>query len=99
MITRFLEIPNIYFGFDGPTTFKNAKEPKENVAFVPANRLLSETDSPYLAPVPYRGKRNEPAYVTEIVKNIAVLRGTSDIEISRQIAQNTEKLFHVKPYE
>lgn len=99
MITRFLEIPNIYFGFDGPTTFKNAKEPKENVAFVPANRLLSETDSPYLAPVPYRGKRNEPAYVTEIVKNIAVLRGTSDIEISRQIAQNTEKLFHVKLYE
>ena len=57
-----------YISFAGPVTFKNAREALEVIAYVPMDRLLIETDSPYLAPVPYRGKRNCPVYVAEVAK-------------------------------
>ncbi len=87
----------LYFGFDGPITYKNAITPKTNVTKCPLNRLLSETDSPYLAPVPYRGKENRPAYIKEIVKQMAFLREASEESIAEAILENTKKLFHVEP--
>ena len=64
-----------YVSFSGIVTFKRADEIREVAAYVPADRLLVETDSPYLAPVPYRGKRNEPAWVARIVEVVAEARG------------------------
>ena len=64
-----------YVSFSGIVTFKNADEIREVAAYVPADRLLVATDSPYLAPVPYRGKRNEPAWVARIVEVVAEVRG------------------------
>ncbi len=87
----------LYFGFDGPITYKNAVTPKTNVTICPLNRLLSETDSPYLSPVPYRGKENQPAYVKEIVLKMAELRETSVDAIAAAILENTKRLFHVEP--
>lgn len=87
----------LYFGFDGPITYKNAITPKNNVVVCPIDRLLSETDSPYLSPVPYRGKENHPVYVKEIVSQMAALRN-SDVEtITEAIRKNTLALFHVEP--
>src|SRR5690625_150397 len=65
---------NFYISIAGPVTFKNAHELKEIAKIVPLDRLLIETDAPYLAPHPYRGKRNEPAYVSLVAKQIAELR-------------------------
>ena len=63
-----------YLSFGGPLTFKNAQKLPEVAAYVPQDRVLSETDSPYLAPVPLRGKRNEPAHVRYVVEKLAQLR-------------------------
>ncbi len=87
----------LYFGFDGPITYKNAVVPKENVILCPLDRILSETDSPYLSPVPYRGKENHPAYVKEIVNQIAFLKQLSVEEITEAIRDNVASLFHVEP--
>lgn len=87
----------LYFGFDGPITYKNSLTPKANVAICPIDRMLSETDSPYLPPEPHRGEENHPAYVKEVVKEMAEIRGTSVEEIAEIILQNTKRLFHVEP--
>ena len=84
-----------YIGLDGPVTFKNGKDAQEIAKHIPLNKLLVETDSPYLAPTPYRGKRNEPKYLPLIIKEIARLRGLSETEIERQTAENTKQLFHL----
>ncbi|RXY86845.1 hydrolase TatD, partial [Salmonella sp. 3DZ2-4SM] len=68
---------NFYISLGGPVTFKNAKQPKEVAQHVPLDRLLVETDAPYLSPHPYRGKRNEPARVKLVAEQIAELRGIS----------------------
>jgi TatD DNase family protein len=60
---------------------------------VPADRLLCETDSPYLAPTPYRGKRNEPAWVARVVEELAMLRGVGTVELQERIASNFAALF------
>jgi TatD DNase family protein len=60
---------------------------------VPLDRLLAETDSPYLAPVPYRGKRNEPMYVREVTRALAELRNLSEDEMGRQVTDNFQRLF------
>ena len=68
---------NFYISLGGPVTFKNAKKPKEVAAEVPLDHLLIETDCPYLAPHPYRGKRNEPSYVKLVAEQIAEIKQIS----------------------
>lgn len=96
MLLEFAKL-GLYFGFDGPITYKNSLTPKANVAVCPTDRMLSETDSPYLPPVPYRGKENHPAYVKEVVKEMAAIKETSVEKIAEAILQNTKRLFHVEP--
>ncbi|MFQ3201839.1 MAG: TatD DNase family protein [Zhongshania sp.] len=82
-----------YISFSGIITFKNANELREVVRRVPIERLLVETDSPYLAPVPYRGKKNEPKYVVEVAECVAELKGLSYQDVLRHTTQNFERLF------
>lgn len=82
-----------YLGLAGPLTFKKADELRAAARDVPLDRLLVETDCPYLAPVPYRGKRNEPAHVIEVVRKLAELRDLSPEEIGRITAANARRLF------
>jgi len=82
-----------YIGIDGPLTFKNAGKLPAIVREAPQERLLIETDSPYLAPVPKRGKRNEPAYVTFVAAKIAELRGESVEEVARYTTENARRLY------
>lgn len=77
----------------GVVTFPKSDELRAVATVVPADRLLVETDSPYLAPVPYRGKRNEPAYVVETAKRVAAERGASYEELCRVTVENFDKLF------
>lgn len=85
-----------YFGFDGPITYKNALTPKECVKACPLNRLLTETDSPYLTPVPFRGKENGPKYIPYIVAEMAKIRETDEAELSEILWNNFQELFRVK---
>ena len=82
-----------YISFSGIVTFKNAKELKQIAAWIPLDRLLIETDSPYLAPVPHRGQTNSPAYVPWVAKHIAELRGVSVEEIAKASSDNFDVLF------
>ncbi|KHO61483.1 hydrolase TatD [Thermoanaerobacter sp. YS13] len=86
---------NFYISLGGPVTFKNAKKPKEVAKAVPIEKLLIETDSPYLTPEPYRGKRNTPVYVKFVAEKIAELRDMSCDEVCRITAENTMKLFNI----
>ncbi|MBQ7935995.1 MAG: TatD family hydrolase [Clostridia bacterium] len=79
----------------GVVTFKNARVAKEVAAAVPADRLMLETDSPYLAPTPYRGKRNSALYLPEVAKVIAEIRGTTPEEIERITDENALRMFHM----
>ncbi|RLL41695.1 TatD family deoxyribonuclease [Oceanobacillus piezotolerans] len=87
---------NFYISLGGPVTFKNAPLPKEVAKQVPIDRLLIETDAPYLAPHPNRGKRNEPAYVKLVAEKIAELRGVSLEEIAEKTTKNAFQLFGLK---
>jgi TatD DNase family protein len=78
----------------GIVTFPRAAELKEVAAFVPADRLLIETDSPFLAPVPHRGKRNEPAHVSRVCAAVAELRGATPGEVAEQTSRNFARLFN-----
>lgn len=82
-----------YISFSGIVTFKSAKDLKEVARQVPLDRLLIETDSPYLAPVPRRGKRNEPAYVAHVAAEIAALRGLTAEAVGRASSENFFRLF------
>lgn len=84
---------NFHISFSGIVTFKNAAQLKEVARRVPANRLLVETDSPYLAPVPHRGKTNEPGFVRHVAEEIARLRGVPVEEIETQTTANFFRLF------
>lgn len=84
---------NFYISLGGPVTFKNAKQPKEVAQHIPLDRLLVETDAPYLSPQPYRGKRNEPARVKLVAEQIAELRGISYEEVCKATTENAERLF------
>ena len=83
--------------FTGILTFKNSGALRELAAALPANRILVETDAPYLAPLPYRGKRNEPAYVVETAKVLADTRGVSPEAIAEQTTENFFRLFSKVP--
>jgi len=82
-----------YISFSGIVTFKSAKDLKEVARRVPLERLLIETDSPYLAPVPHRGKRNEPAYVRHVAEEIAALKGVALEEVAAASSHNFFALF------
>lgn len=85
-----------FISFSGIVTFKNARELKEVARRVPLDRMLIETDSPYLAPVPNRGKLNQPAYVRHVAEEIATLRGMSVEDVGRATSSNFFRLFGVK---
>jgi TatD DNase family protein len=87
---------NFYISFGGPITFKNAKQPKEVLAKVPMDRLLIETDAPYLTPHPYRGKRNETAYVRLVAETAAEIKGISLEELARITTENAVTLFGIR---
>jgi TatD DNase family protein len=84
-----------YISFSGIVTFKNAKQIKEVAQRMPMEHILIETDSPYLAPTPYRGKMNQPAYVKHVAEEIALLRGISVNEVGQFTTENFERLFKV----
>jgi TatD DNase family protein len=81
-----------YVSFSGIVTF-NKWTDDDLLRLVPPDRLLVESDSPYLAPVPYRGKRNEPAWVAQTLAKVAAVRGDDPEELGRKTADNTERLF------
>jgi len=86
-----------HISFSGIVTFKNAKDLKEVAKRVPLERMLVETDSPYLAPVPHRGESNQPAYVRHVAEEIARLRGIPLEEVARATTANFFRLFRVAP--
>ena len=85
-----------YVSFSGIVTFKNARQIKEVAQRVPLERILIETDAPYLAPAPHRGKLNQPAYVKHVAEEIAALRGVSAEEVGRSTTENFKRLFKLK---
>ena len=87
----------LYIGFTGIVTFKNSADLRTIAASLPVDRFLVETDAPYLAPLPYRGKRNEPSYVVEVAKVLAEVRGVSFDDICRQTTDNFHRLFAKVP--
>ncbi|MGH8553776.1 MAG: TatD family hydrolase [Methylococcales bacterium] len=92
MAVRAMDL-NFYISFSGIVTFKNAHSVKEVAQKVPKNRYLIETDSPYLAPAPYRGKTNYPIYVRHVAEQIAELRGESFSKVAETSADNFYRLF------
>ncbi len=90
---KFLDL-GFYISFAGPVTF--AKEYEEAVKYVPLDRILVETDSPYASPAPYRGKRNEPLYVREVAKKIADLKGILYDEVAHAATLNAVKIFKLE---
>ena len=84
-----------YISFSGIVTFKSAKDLQDTCKYVPLDRMLIETDSPYLAPIPYRGKTNEPAWVSKVGEFIADLKGVSVQNLSAQTSNNFFQCFHI----
>ncbi len=87
----------LYISFTGILTFKKSDELRAIAASLPADRILVETDAPFLAPGKFRGKRNEPAYVVETARTLAETRGTTFDEIARQTTENFFRLFSKVP--
>lgn len=87
---------NFYISFGGPVTFKNAKQPKEVLAKVPLDRLLLETDSPYLTPHPFRGKRNESAHVRLVAETAASIKEMTLEEVAAITTENAIRLLKLK---
>lgn len=85
-----------FIGVDAPLTFKNSAKLPDIVKAVPRDRILIETDAPYLAPVPFRGKRNEPAYVVEVAKKIAEVRNETLEEVATYTTANATNLYNFK---
>lgn len=91
---EYLEM-GFYFGIGGVVTFQNGKKLKEVVEYIPMEKILLETDSPYLAPVPYRGKRNSSLYLPIIAKEIAQIKGLEYDEVVETTMQNAKRLFRI----
>ena len=98
MAEEYLKM-GFYLGIGGVVTFKNAKKIKEVVQMAPMERILLETDSPYLAPVPYRGKRNSSLYLPYVVQEIAELKGISEEEVIETTEKNAVRLFRAEEYQ
>ena len=86
---------NYFISFSGIITFKNSAELREVVKQVPMDRLLIETDSPYLAPVPYRGKKNEPKYVVEVAECVAEVKGLSVAQVADITLKNFDNFLNL----
>jgi TatD DNase family protein len=86
-----------YLSFSGILTFKNAGALREAAAFAPLDRILIETDAPYLAPIPHRGRKNEPAFIAQTLATLASVRGLPLAEVDAATAQNTRRLFGLPP--
>ena len=84
-----------YLGFDGPVTYKNARRAPEVAAVTPLDRMLIETDSPYMTPVPYRGRRNDSGYVHLVAEKLAEWKGVTPEEIARITTENGKRLFRI----
>ncbi|AWK15375.1 metal-dependent hydrolase [Candidatus Fukatsuia symbiotica] len=95
MAEKLLDL-GFYLSFSGIVTFRNAQSLRDIVSYIPLDRLLIETDSPYLAPVPYRGKENQPAYVREVAEYIAELKGVTVEKLAEVTTDNFIKLFHLE---
>lgn len=95
MAEEYLKM-GFYLGIGGVVTFKNAKKIKEVVQMAPMERILLETDSPYLAPVPYRGKRNSSLYLPYVVREIAEIKGISEEEVIEMTEKNAVRLFRAE---
>lgn len=95
MAKRFIDI-DFYISLAGPVTFKNAKKPKAVAASIPLEKLLIETDCPYLAPHPLRGTQNEPANVIFIAREIAEIKNLETEVVAEETAANAKKLFGIK---
>lgn len=91
---KFLDL-GMHLSYNGIMTFKNAEEVRASARMTPRDRLLVETDAPYLSPEPYRGKRNEPAYVYHVVERLAEVRGTSLEEMAELTSRNARNLFNL----
>ncbi len=91
-VARIVEYGNFMIGINGIVSFKNSSI-WESVKVIPTNRLVVETDAPFLAPVPYRGRRNEPAYVAEVVRHLANLLGLGFHELEDITSNNARRLF------
>ena len=87
---------NCMISFSGIITFKNAEELRDVVRYVPLDKMLIETDAPYLAPIPFRGKQNEPKYVKFVAEKIAEIKGVSVEEVARVTSDNFYRLFGLK---
>ena len=86
----------MYIGLGGAVTFKNARKPLEVAEIIPEDRLLLETDCPYMAPEPHRGERNDSSYIPFVIKRIAELRGITPEEVEQATRANAERLFRNK---
>ncbi len=93
----FLQLPGFCLGIGGVSTFKSSHLREDLPAAVPVDRLVLETDCPYMAPVPYRGKRNEPAYVAQVLATLARSYGMTEREFARATNQNVQRIFGVQP--
>lgn len=91
-VDQFMEL-GCYFSIAGPVTFKNGQENRDAVARIPLDRLVVETDSPYLTPMPHRGQRNEPAYVKFTAEKVAEVKGLSLDEVAAQTTLNARRFF------
>ena len=94
MALKFIEL-GLYIGFDGPVTYKNSKEPKRVASNIPLDKILVETDCPYMTPQIYRGKRNESSYVIYVANEIAQLRNMEYNELEKILDQNASNLFNI----
>lgn len=92
---ELLSFDNFVLGIGGVSTFKSSHLREDLPAAVPMNRIILETDSPYMAPVPYRGKRNESAFVIEVLKTLAKAYGVSEEEFAEQTNKNVESVFQL----
>lgn len=95
MVREITEKLGMYIAFGGTVTFKNAIKPREALKVVPLDRLLVETDAPYLAPVPHRGKRNSSVYLNEVVKMISEIKDISTDEVEKITTENGKRLFSI----
>lgn len=89
---------NFLISFSGIITFRNASELREVVKRVPLANMLVETDAPWLAPVPYRGKQNQPGYVVEVAKMVAEIKGVSEEEVADVTTANFQRLFNISEF-
>ena len=95
MMEELLKIPGLYISLGGPVTFTNAKTPKAVAEEVPLDRLLVETDSPYLTPHPHRGEKNEPKYICLVSEEIANLKNMSRKHLEDVVYKNSLKVFNI----